>query len=153
VNPYKNHPAEHSAAARIPIRLITGEIISLWWQTLPERDGLRVAGCGVRVTGCELRVTGCGLRPRKFQAPKNKSQTNPNDPNSKFETAELVAGQTKRLPTVGLMAWSTADLSIRSAGIQLQREFRSLNIGIWDLFVIWCLRFGISDFNKENVLF
>ncbi len=29
VNPYKNHPAGHSAAARIPIRLITGEIISL----------------------------------------------------------------------------------------------------------------------------
>jgi len=48
-----------------------------------------------------LRVAGDELRPRKFQAPKNKSQTNPNDPNSKFETAELVAEQTKRLPTVG----------------------------------------------------
>jgi hypothetical protein len=46
-------------------------------------------------------VAGYELRPRKLQAPKNKSQTNPNDPNSKFETAELVAGQTKRLLTVG----------------------------------------------------
>ena len=63
--------------------------------------GLRVAGYGLRVTGCELRVTGEELRPRKFQAPKSKSQTNPNDPNSKFETTELVAGQTKRLLTVG----------------------------------------------------
>ena len=61
-----------------------------------------------------MRVAGEKLRPRKFQAPKSKSQmvrqahhpepgrrANPNDPNSKFETAELVAGQTKRLPTVG----------------------------------------------------
>ena len=62
VNPYKKHPAEHSAVPQIPTRPITGEIISLWWKTLPERDGLRVARCGVRVAGCGLRVTGCGLR-------------------------------------------------------------------------------------------
>ncbi len=53
------------------------------------------------MTGYGLRVAGDELRPRKFQAQKNKVQTNPNDPISKFETAELVAGQTKRLPTVG----------------------------------------------------
>ena len=71
------------------------------------KDELRDAGYAVRVWGDELR-------PRKFQAPKNKSQTvrqahrpepgrraNPNDPNSKFETAEIVAGQTKRLPITG----------------------------------------------------
>ncbi len=61
-----------------------------------------------------MRVAWDELRPRKLQAPKNKSQmvrqahhpepgrrANPNDSNSKFETAELVVGQTKRLLTVG----------------------------------------------------
>jgi len=28
----------------------------------------------------------CLKKTRKFQAPKSKSQTNPNDPNSKFQT-------------------------------------------------------------------
>ena len=27
--------------------------------------------------------------------------------------------------------------------------FWLLDFGIWDLFVIWCLRFGISDFKKK----
>jgi hypothetical protein len=45
------------------------------------------------------RGAGNELRPRKFQAQKNKSQINPNVQNSKFETTELVASQTKDLST------------------------------------------------------
>jgi len=85
-----------SAAAAIKNETANDE----WWTTKSQRAkgaehgvkdrrrvrgagyGVRGAGYGVRGAGYGVRGAGCGLRPRKFQAPKNKSQTNPNDQNS-----------------------------------------------------------------------
>jgi len=51
--------------------------------------------------GARWKLRGDSLRLRKFQAPKNKSQINPNDPNSKFETTEFIAGKAIELVAVG----------------------------------------------------
>ena len=52
-------------------------------------------------------------------------------------------------PPLCPMASSLADQGLWSNAIQLRWLFRSLNIENWDLFVIWCLRFGILSFYKS----
>ena len=41
------------------------------------------------------------------------------------------------------MASSPVGQGLQNDAIQIRWMFRSLDIEIWDLFVIWCLRFGI----------
>ena len=120
-----------------------------------------VAGCGVRgarhsIADFRLRISdwkdfndgvrGAGneLRPRKFQAPKNKSQINPNDQNSKFETTELVAGQTKRLPIVG-------PNGMINAGPEYPKRWDTASVRVsvidyWKLRFIWYLVLEIWNF-------
>ncbi|CAB1076894.1 hypothetical protein D1AOALGA4SA_4691 [Olavius algarvensis Delta 1 endosymbiont] len=59
----------------------------------------------------------------KFQTSNTKSQTNPNNPNSKSETTQLVSGHTKGLSPFDLESIIKGILRLQGNAIQMWQLF------------------------------